>query len=522
MNIETIKENVNTSKYIGHEKKKVNVEGEVNVPDIKPDILSIINVTADAFITKKEVVDNKVKVDGIVETYIIYLSDDDTSSLRSITNTFNFTEYIDLFGVTDNSFVKLKCASGPLECKVVNGRKVSVKCPVNLEVEAAEQCKYEIGKDIVDDRNVEVKKENVSFKTLYNCKCEETSLNETINLSDDDKPIGEILQANMRIIGKDYKTSYNKILAKAEAVISMVYIADDNTNSVETFETKVPVMGFIDVDGLTEDMEITLDYCIKEFNIKPVYQDLKACAISVTGDIEICAYIYNKANFDVISDLYSTEKKVICEYDTINVLQSNVNSNNTIEMTQSLLIPELESLKILNITANPVLSEINVLDGKLALEGNIEFNILFYRIDKKILENKKMELPFQQVVKIPELQSNMKVQTAIEIENIENRPIGGNQLQIRLDMNVNTTSNEEKEINSIRNIEVIDEELPSMPSIVIYYLKPGDTLWNIAKKFNTTVENIKEINELTDDAIYPNEQIIIQKRRAVKSEEVLM
>lgn len=522
MNIETIKENVNTSKYIGHEKKKINVEGDVNVPDIKPDILSIINVTADAFITKKEVVDNKVKVDGVVETYIIYLADDDNGSLRSITNTFNFTEYIDLFGITDDSFAKLKCTLGPLECKVVNGRKVSVKCPVNLEVEAAQQCKYEIGKDIVDDRNIEVKKENVSFKTLYNCKCEDTSLNETINLSDDDKPIGEILQANMRIIGKDYKTSYNKILAKAEAVISMVYIADDNTNSVETFEAKVPVMGFIDVDGLTDDMEISLDYCIKVFNIKPVYQDLKACAISVTGDIEICAYIYNKVNFDVISDLYSTEKKINCEYDTINVLQSNINSNNIIEMTQSLLIPELDSLKILNIIANPVLSEINVLDGKLALEGNIEFNILFYRIDKKILENKKMELPFQQVVKILELQSNMNLQIETYIENIENRAIGGNQLQIRLEMNVNTMSKEEMKINSIKTIEVTNEPLANTPSVVVYYVKPGDTLWNIAKKFNTTVENIKEINELTDDTIYPNEQIIIQKRRTLKNEEILM
>lgn len=522
MNIETIKENVNTSKYIGHEKKRVSVEGEVNVPDIKPDILSIINVIADAFINKKEIVDNKIRVDGTVETYIIYLSDDDTGSLRSITNTFNFTEYIDLFGVTDDSFVKLKCTSGPLECKVINGRKVSVRCPVNLDVEAAKECKYEIGKDIVDDRNVEVKKENVSFKTLYNCKCENTSLNETINFGDEDKPIGEILQANMKIIGKDYKTSYNKILAKAEAVISMVYIADDATNSVETFEAKIPVMGFIDIDGLTEDMEISLDYCIKCFNIKPVYQDLKACAISVTSDIEICAYIYNKVNFDVISDLYSTEKKINCEYDTINVLQSNVNSNNTIEMTQSLLIPELDLLKILSITANPVISEMNVLDGKLALEGNIEFNILYYRTDKKILENKKMELPFQQVVKIPELQSNMNVQTNIDIENVENRPIGGNQLQIRLDMNVNTTSNEEMEINSIRNIEVTDDEAGRIPSIVIYYVKAGDTLWSIAKKFRVTVEEIKNLNELTDDRIYPNEQLIIQRKRAVSQIESLL
>ena len=166
---------------------------------------------------------------------------------------------------------------------------------------------YEIKSDIIDI------KENVSFKTLYNCKCESTNINENINLNDEDKPIGEILQANMKIIGKDYKTSYNKILAKAEALIKLVYIADDDTNLVERFEAKIPVMGFIDIDGLTEDMEVSLDYEVKNFNIRPVYQDLKACAISLNADVEICAYVYNKVNFDVISDMYSTDKKINLE-----------------------------------------------------------------------------------------------------------------------------------------------------------------------------------------------------------------
>ena len=77
-----------------------------------------------------------------------------------------------------------------------------------------------------------------------------------------------LIESFVKIINKDIKLSYNKILAKAEAVINMVYIADDDENSLETFETKIPVMGFIDVDGLSEDMEISLDYCIKCFNIK--------------------------------------------------------------------------------------------------------------------------------------------------------------------------------------------------------------------------------------------------------------
>ena len=522
MNIETIKENLNPTNYIGHEKKKINIEGEVNVPDIKPDILSIINVSDRALITNKSVVDGRVKVEGTVDVFIIYLSDDEHSTLHGINNTFNFTEYIDLDNVNENSFLRLKCTETSPECKVVNGRKVNVKCPINVEVEAAKEQKCEVGKDIADNRNIELKKENVNFKTLQCCKCENINIAETINLGENNEPIGEILRASMQIVGKDYKTSYNKILAKADAIIRVIYIADNEQGSVETFETKIPVMGFIDVDGLTENMTVNLEYCIKCFSVKPIYQDLKANSIMVNSDVEICAYIYNDVKFDVINDLYCTNKKINAEFDTLNIMQNSVNVSENIEINQSLLIPELDMIKILNIDANPVISEVNILDGKLALEGNIEFNILYCRNDKNLLESKKMELPFQQVVKISELQSNMNPQINIELGELEHRDVGGNQEQIRLNMNINVLNNQDKNITSLKNVEVTDEDLPKMPSIVVYYVKAGDSLWSIAKKFNTTVNEIKSLNNLKDDTIYPNQELIIMRKKAEEKVDSLL
>ena len=43
------------------------------------------------------------------------------------------------------------------------------------------------------------------------------------------------------------------------------------------------------------------------------------------------------------------------------------------------------------------------------------------------------------------------------------------------------------------------EEAPIINTgITIYFVKPGDTLWKIAKKFYTTVENLAKINNLQD------------------------
>ena len=50
-------------------------------------------------------------------------------------------------------------------------------------------------------------------------------------------------------------------------------------------------------------------------------------------------------------------------------------------------------------------------------------------------------------------------------------------------------------------------EIPSTPTT--YIVKPGDTLYSIAKKYNTTVENLKQLNNLTTNTLSINQQLQI-------------
>ena len=58
------------------------------------------------------------------------------------------------------------------------------------------------------------------------------------------------------------------------------------------------------------------------------------------------------------------------------------------------------------------------------------------------------------------------------------------------------------------------EKLQKLPGIVGYIVQPGDSLWKIAKKFHTTVENIMETNGLTTDLLQPGEKLILVKEIA--------
>ncbi|MBO4815605.1 MAG: DUF3794 domain-containing protein [Clostridia bacterium] len=91
MLLETEKENVCINQLVGQKKDEIIVEGDVIVNDVKPDVLSIMSTSGIPCIYKKEVMDGKIKLDGSVNTYIIYLADSDQNEVRSLNAVLDFT-----------------------------------------------------------------------------------------------------------------------------------------------------------------------------------------------------------------------------------------------------------------------------------------------------------------------------------------------------------------------------------------------------------------------------------------------
>ena len=67
-------------------------------------------------------------------------------------------------------------------------------------------------------------------------------------------------------------------------------------------------------------------------------------------------------------------------------------------------------------------------------------------------------------------------------------------------------------IQEIEEEERDRDKLRCMPGIVGYQVQQGDTLWDIAKKFYTTIENIMELNGLESEEVKPLDSLILMKK----------
>mgnify|MGYP004614785375 FL=1 len=61
----------------------------------------------------------------------------------------------------------------------------------------------------------------------------------------------------------------------------------------------------------------------------------------------------------------------------------------------------------------------------------------------------------------------------------------------------------------------------SLDDEITYIVKTGDSLWSIAKKYNITVGELKEYNNLTDNMLTINQKLLIPKTENYETYEVV-
>ena len=86
------KETIKINKIICEKKEQIVVQGDMIVPDSKPDILNTINTDGNICVYKKEVFEGKLRLEGNIVSYIMYLADGEKNNLRGLNTTLDFSE----------------------------------------------------------------------------------------------------------------------------------------------------------------------------------------------------------------------------------------------------------------------------------------------------------------------------------------------------------------------------------------------------------------------------------------------
>ena len=107
--------------------------------------------------------------------------------------------------------------------------------------------------------------------------------------------------SNTEIVNKETKISYNKILIKADVAVKIMYITEDNR--INCVKCKIPVIGFVDIQNVSENNMCDVKYDLKNLIIKP--NNVEEHSIYIEAEVEMECKVYESKEVNLIEDLYS-------------------------------------------------------------------------------------------------------------------------------------------------------------------------------------------------------------------------
>ena len=178
-------------------------------------------------------------------------------------------------------------------------------------------------------------------------------------------------------------------------------------------------------------------------------------------------------------------------------------------INEQVSIPEIDNNQLYNVKTNPTIQNVTIRNGRIMYEGEINLEFI-YEVTNGV-NSRTAQIPFNFEVNSDDINENCSANTNIDIKRddfvVNSGSVNAN---IELEFNISVSRNES--LNIIDEINVEENRENNIYSMVIYFVKPGDTLWKIAKKFKSTVDDIARVNEIEDvNKIYPGQQLYIPK-----------
>ena len=93
--------------------------------------------------------------------------------------------------------------------------------------------------------------------------------------------------------------------------------------------------------------------------------------------------------------------------------------------------------------------------------------------------------------------------------NVSYNIVSDRQVEIRAVLDIGVCLTNVTRCSAVLDIEVKPEERPHNCSVLVYFVKSGDTLWKIGKKYGVSIEDIKKANDIADDGVLKEGMFLI-------------
>ena len=517
MAVELVKKPLKVCRIIGEEVSGTVVEEDINVPDINPDVYKILYPSARVYIKNSETIVDKVIIDGRILIDVLYVADTEDRPLDSLNISADFTHAVDIVGAMPRMKEQIDTAIQHIECQVINSRKVNVKVIMDIACMVEDIYEIEVPLDAKGSDYIQILREPLGIKGIIGVNKDKYNVKEEIRPEANDLSINEVLKTDLQAIVKNSESMEGKIQVQGNLVYNILYKSEEN--ELGNMLGEVPFAQYIEVPEADEGME-----AIAYAKVKESYTEIsndgesELNKIVLNASIDIIGKSYNNTTTEVLTDMYSPKFEISMDKKLYDIDEFLYKGSNSVVIKDSLKIkqgsPEIKRVFFLDV--KPQILETKIMEDKVGIEGIVEVCALY----RSSFAGESMncitgQFPYKLIIDMPGVRTTMHSRINCYVENINYAVVGENLIDVRVVLNAMAYIYDRTGKNLITNIDKTEGSKPdysSLPAVTIYVVSPGDTLWKIAKRYNTTVDALARLNNIQNpDLINVGDKLLILK-----------
>lgn len=471
------------------------VEAELTLPEYMPEILRIIKSVAETKINSCNIVGERVTVDGVCELRMIYTAED--GGIYSFSQTRPFVRYWENPEFSNAADVSANVVVSFVNCRATGTKRAEIKAGLKINFNVFTEEKEDII-SLGDINNIEQKTVSLKSMSLGCKKTRSFSMSDTVTLN---MPAAFLLSTKACAVCSEIRKINNKVMVKGEVIVDICYVNSNDKTIAEHIKHNLPINQILEFDGMQEHYkgDVFLQVASTDVIMKG---ESAGSATSLDVSLVLDAHItmWEEKELLVISDAYAVDKALEIKQSPYTFLQALDEIKDTHSFSGEFKVSGDDIYSIVDSYGELTNTQVKLENGDLVVSGGMNISAIIKDSSGNLSSvNKIFDYSYKKNGEFEGKKIFFKPD--VVLTNLECKPKNGNSVGFFAEINICGNVFEQITIDVVTEISESDVPIKrNCNAITIYFPeKSEESLWSIARRYNTTVKAIAAENDLTGD-----------------------
>lgn len=463
------------------------------VPDTFPDLMRIAAVFGTPQLKDDVPQSGRVFLSGSIRMTVFYVPEG--GGLRKLDIPVSFAHIQEAQDINERCQLFASCRVVSADARIMNSRKLSVTATlcISCQVFCPESLTLTTAFDDADE-NLEILSAS-HLVTLPVCACrKEFTLMDDVNLADFSRYSSiAVPRAELRL--SDCRLMNEKAIIKGDAVLHL--LAETTDGLLENADCVLSFTQIVEAEGMKDDAQLSVRFAVRHLDAELRDDGL----ISVGLGVSVLLTAFETLTLQTIEDVYHLQHPVQIESRSISLSSYRLLPELGCEASETLSVG-MKIAQIADVTA--VTDRLMQESSPLCLRMMV---CVVYRAEDGCYYS--MHRAVQMPLDAPAAPETVRLQA---LQCRASAAISGeDSIVLSLSGRCSVLAQESLTIRDLTTLTVDTEVCsPTVPvSVILRYMDAGERLWDIAKSYRTTVDAIRQANQLTEDVTNTQAQMLL-------------